>query len=122
MSDEAIIRRYLSAMEASDLQAVLACFADDAIITSPLYGEMAVAPFYKKLFADTTRTEVRVHNIYQSPSKANCWAAHFGYVWERHDQPRLDTELIDLFEFDPATGKIIALRIIIAGLPAPQGR
>lgn len=43
---EALCRRYLAAMERSDVQAVLANFADDAIVHSPIFGKQPARDFY----------------------------------------------------------------------------
>jgi hypothetical protein len=109
---EDVIRRYLSAMEACDLDGVLACFAADGMITSPVYGRVAVRPFYERLFADTLSVEVGIHHIYRATDDPGRWAAHFAYRWERRDAPPMSTDLIDLFEFDSATMLITHLRII----------
>ena len=46
---------YLAALEASDEAGVLALFAADAIVHSPLYGPVPAAGFYPALFRDTSR-------------------------------------------------------------------
>jgi ketosteroid isomerase-like protein len=107
-----VIRRYLSAMEASDLDGVLACFAADGMITSPVYGRVAVRPFYERLFADTLSAEVTIHHIYQATDDPGRWAAHFAYRWERRDASPVSTDLIDLFDLDSATMLITHLRIV----------
>ncbi len=99
-------------MEACDLNGVLACFADDGLISSPVYGEVPVRPFYERLFADTVSAEVTIHHVYRATDDAGRWAAHFAYRWERRDAPAVSTDLIDLFEFDPAECLITRLRII----------
>lgn len=109
---EDVIRRYLSAMEACDLDGVLACFADDGMITSPVYGRVPVRPFYERLFADTLSAEVTIHQVYRATDDLGRWAAHFAYRWERRDTPPVSTDLIDLFEFDSAATLITHLRII----------
>lgn len=106
-----VIRRYLSAMAASDLDGVLACFAGDGIVSSPVYGDVPVRPFYERLFADTLSAEVTLHHVYRATDDPRQWAAHFAYHWERRDAPAVATNLIDLFEFDAAS-LITHLRII----------
>ena len=69
-SPDEVIRRYLSAMEACDLNGVLACFADDGLISSPVYGEVPVRPFYERLFADTVSAEVTIHHVYRATDDA----------------------------------------------------
>lgn len=111
-SPDGVIRRYLSAMAACDLDGVLACFADDGMITSPVYGRVPVRPFYERLFADTLSAEVTIHHVYRATDHPGRWAAHFAYQWVRRDGPAVSTDLIDLFEFDTAATLITHLRII----------
>jgi ketosteroid isomerase-like protein len=111
-SPDEIIRRYLSAMESCDLDGVLACFADDGMISSPVYGLVPVREFYERLFADTVSAEVTIHHVYQATDDPGRWAAHFAYHWTRRDGPAVSTDLIDLFEFDTAAILITHLRII----------
>lgn len=107
-----VIRRYLAAMEACDLDGVLACFAGDGMITSPVYGRIPVRPFYERLFADTLSAQVTIHHVYRATDDPRRWAAHFAYHWERRGGPAVSTDLIDLFEFDSAASLITHLRII----------
>jgi len=116
---EQIVRRYLKAMEAGDLDATRACFDPGGIIVSPVYGEVPVGDFYQKLFADTVRTVVEIHTIYASPVDPNRWAAHFAYRWEKTDGSTIVTDLVDLFEFSGRSGLIARLRIIFDPKPKP---
>lgn len=115
MPHEITIRRYLHAMAASDLPGVLDCFTPDALIASPVYGEVPVRRFYETLFADTVRASVTIRTLYRSEERPDRWIAHFGYVWVRWDQADMDTELIDLFELDSFGERIRKLRIVMAG-------
>lgn len=109
---EAVIRTYLAAMEKGDLAATLACFDPAGIVISPVYGEVAVAPFYDRLFADTASAKVDIHTIYASVGRSDCWAAHFGYQWQRMDGSNVATDLVDLFQFDEHADQIAELKII----------
>jgi ketosteroid isomerase-like protein len=114
---EALIRRYLAAMEKADLDGVLACFAPTGTAMSPTYGEMPVRAFYETLFADTIEVRLEVKSIYAATETAGKWMAHFAYHWKRKKGAIVDTELVDLFEI--SDGKIDRLRVIFA--PPPQG-
>lgn len=109
---EAVVRAYLNAMEAGDLEATVACFDSAGIIVSPVYGEVPVADFYRKLFADTVSTVVDIHTVYASPDHPTRFAAHFAYRWDRKDGSTLVTDLVDLFEFSEQSGKIARLKIV----------
>ena len=99
-------------METGDLATTCACFADDAVVTSPVYGKMPFRPFYERLYADTVKARVDIRQIYCSVSDQNQWAAHFDYQWTRHDGNSLSSSLVDLFGFTSDGDKIQGLEII----------
>ena len=111
MSCEEVVRAYLVAMAAGDLDRVLDCFTPDGRVSSPVYGGVPVADFYRQLFADTRSASVDLKRIYESKSGAHL-AAHFSYRWERNDGTRTHCDLVDLFDFAPGTQKIAHLTII----------
>ena len=102
-------------MAQSDLDTVCACFTADATIASPVYGDVPVRAFYKRLFVDTLSAEVDVQQIYVGHGRPDRWAAHFAYKWQRKSGGALETDLVDLFEFD---GELIArLKIVFDSKP-----
>ncbi len=117
MTPDATIRAYLAAMEAGDLAGVLACFAPDAHIISPVYGTVAVRAFYERLLADTATVKIEPHAIYQAVGYPQRWIAHFGYRWIRRDGTVVETDLIDFFSFDAALEKIAQLKIVFDSGP-----
>ncbi len=48
-----IVASYLAALERADLDGVLKLFTPDAVVHSPLHGQLPAAQFYPALFADT---------------------------------------------------------------------
>ncbi len=111
MSRAAVVRAYLSAMAAGDLDGVVACFTADGRVTSPVYGGVPVADFYRRLFADTVAVEVTLREIYTGENGERL-AAHFDYRWERTDGTKTACALVDLFDFAPGTALIDHLTII----------
>jgi ketosteroid isomerase-like protein len=109
MSRQQTVRTYLAAMAAADLETVLHCFTPDGKVSSPVYGGVPVADFYRRLFADTATATVHLHTIYEAQNKL---AAHFTYHWELKSGPKTTTDLIDLFDFAEASEKITHLQII----------
>ena len=51
-----LVNGYLTALAAADATAVLALFADNAIVHSPLSGDMPAGTFYPALFEDTANS------------------------------------------------------------------
>lgn len=108
---EAVVRAYLVAMAGKDLAGVTACFTPDGRVSSPVYGGVPVADFYRKLFADTVAAEVSLKRIYAS-ADGESLATHFGYRWERTDGTRTACDLVDLFDFAPDSDLVSHLTII----------
>ena len=46
MTPENLIQEYLSALEKSDINKIIQLFKEDAIVVSPLYGEIKASSFY----------------------------------------------------------------------------
>jgi hypothetical protein len=109
-----VIADYLRAMQAGDMAGVLACFSRSATVVSPTYGEMPVAAFYERLFADTVRVVIDLREVYAALDDPDRFVAHFGYVWERRSGPVTDISLVDLFVFEPARDRIAKLTIVTA--------
>ncbi|MEM7102039.1 MAG: nuclear transport factor 2 family protein [Bacteroidota bacterium] len=107
---ENTIQSYLEGLQSGDLETTLALFSENAIIHSPLYGEVLAGNFYKDLFGDTNQSEITLHGVYigQNPMTASC---HFEYRWTLANGEKTTFECIDLFEFDE-NGKIKMLKII----------
>ncbi|WP_439534861.1 nuclear transport factor 2 family protein [Polymorphobacter sp.] len=109
MSREAPVRTYLAAQAAADLDTVLQCFTEDGKVSSPVYGGVPVADFYRRLFADTAHASVAIHTLFTAERKI---AAHFAYHWEMKSGARTTTDLVDIFDFAPGSDRITHLQII----------
>lgn len=98
MTREATARAYLAAMAAGDLDGVLACFTPDGRVSSPVYGGVLVADFYRRLFADTRSASVAVRTVYASTDGR--LAVHFDYRWELASGKATACDVVDLFDFE----------------------
>jgi ketosteroid isomerase-like protein len=56
----ALAREYLDAVEAGDADRLLDLFAADAVVRSPLYGELPAAEFFPRMLGDTARAELEL--------------------------------------------------------------
>ncbi len=104
-----IIRAYLTALEANDLGGILSCFSPHASIISPTYGVMEAAPFYKKLCADTLKTEISEIELHASSADSLTWFAQFDYRWSLRDGTTKLLTILDRFRIEG--DKIVSLRI-----------
>jgi hypothetical protein len=104
---------YLAALQASDEAGVLALFAGDAIVHSPLYGPVPAAEFYPALFRDTTRASLTLHGVTSgtSPAGAPLAGLWFHFAWRLGDGRDAPFDVVDMLELGP-DGLITALHII----------
>lgn len=89
---------YLDALNTGDLEGVRALFTPDAEIVSPLYGVRPAHHFYAELFADTSRSETTLLNVFDTSSGNRSVALHFRYVWTLASGKVVEFECVDVFE------------------------
>jgi len=116
MSKE-LCKQYLDALNEGNLEKVLSLFAPDAVVVSPLYGEIPATTFYNDLFADTNRSETKLLNIFDSVSGNSSLAIHFHYSWTLKNGKVVNFECVDIIEITPDTKKINKLKIIYDTAP-----
>ncbi len=104
------INAYLRGLEIRSYEQVIQLFAKDAVVHSPVYGQMKAAAFYKKYFSDTSNVQITLKNIFLSENNSSVAAVHFSLKSDVQGP----FDFIDLFEFSPAN-KIINLKIIKIG-------
>lgn len=112
MTPENVIQEYLAALEKSDVNKMFQLFKEDAIVVSPLYGEIKAFSFYPELFEDTLASKITLKDIYYSASVKNRVAAHFVYDWKMRNKSYVEFECMDVFELDKHSQKIEKLTII----------
>lgn len=110
MEIEKILTQYLEALEKGSYQDVMNLFSENAVVTSPLYGRVKAAQFYKELLKDTTKSKITVLNLFTNKSET-VGAAHFLYEWILKDRTVTSFECVDVVEFS-CNGKIDHLTII----------
>ena len=115
MAPDMLCRAYLDALNAGDLDAVLALFAEDGKVVSPLYGVRDAKGFYADLFADTERSVTTPLNVFTSPGGAV--ALHFRYDWTLADGTPVDFEVVDVFELTEAGDRFAKCTIIYDTAP-----
>ncbi len=108
--EEKIIKKYLSALETGSYEKIIKLFAKNALIFSPLYGKIKAETFYKELMKDTSKSQIKLLNVFKSNKKA-VWAGHFLYEWKLKNGKETSFECVDIFVFDEK-GKIKQLTII----------
>ncbi len=97
-SREAIAKKYLEILQEANLTAMLDLFTDDAIIISPLYGEVLVKEFYEKLFSDTQKSILTLDGIFSEVNTQRV-SVLFDYHWVLVNGKQVHFKVVDIIEF-----------------------
>jgi ketosteroid isomerase-like protein len=106
---------YLAALERADLDAILALFADEGVVHSPLYGTKPAADFFAGLFADTARS-VLTHKATFIAEDGTGLALHFDYQWTLANGEVVTFEVVDVFRL-AGDGRFASMTIIYDTAP-----
>ncbi len=117
MAVKDLCNAYLAALDGGDLDAVLALFAPEAEVVSPLYGTMPAKDFYAALFADTKASDTELLNIFDSSDSGGAVALHFRYGWTLADGTPVHFEVVDVIELTAARDAFSKLTIIYDTAP-----
>lgn len=109
MEPEEILTQYLHSLEKGDYEGILELFTQDAVVSSPLYGDIKASQFYRDLLRDTTKSRITLLNLFKSMK--NVGAAHFLYEWILRDGTVTSFECVDVMDVSD-DGKIEHLTII----------
>ena len=117
MSVRDLCTAYLAGLDVGDLDAVLALFAPDAVVVSPLYGTQPARDFYAALFADTAVSDTTLLTLFDSSDTGGAVALHFRYGWTLADGTPVTFEVVDVIELTPARDAFAKLTIIYDTAP-----
>lgn len=107
---DATIRTYLDALSRGDLNQLMALFAPEAIVHSPLYGQQPAHVFYPALLQDSTASNIELLQIFHTLGTEYA-AVNFLYHWTLANGEQVTFDCVDIFRFTE-TGKIKELKII----------
>lgn len=107
MDVEHLLTRYLACLETGRYEDIVQLFTEDAVVHSPLYGEVRAAHFYRELLKDTQQSKITVLHVFSSQEAG---AVHFVYEWVLKDGTPVSFECVDVIEV--SQGKIKNLTII----------
>lgn len=112
MSDD-LAERYLAALGSSDVPRMLALFTPDAVVHSPLYGDVPAREFYPQLFADTGAAELTLLGTMRGDSADGrpLVSFLFHFDWTLPNGTPAPFDVVDVAELDDA-GLITGIRII----------
>lgn len=107
-----VVRDYLVALEASDVDKLVSLFTPDGCVFSPFLGRVAARDFFPKVAGASSAARLTVHDVLASVEGNPCAAAYFRYDWWLKDGTMVSFDCADVFEFNPATGAIRSLTIL----------
>lgn len=117
MEPARLSHRYLEALEAGDLAGVLALFAPDATVVSPLYGTLPATEFYPLLLADTGQSRLTLRTTMTGEvdgrTVVSLW---FDFDWTLASGEPAPFTVVDVAELDP-DGRIERLHIVYDTAP-----
>lgn len=103
---------YLDALGNGDQEKVLALFAEDAVVHSPLYGPMLATDFYPALFADTAESRLHLKCVLNGEMDGSTVVAFwFDFDWILADGTPAPFTVMDVARLDD-TGLITSLDIV----------
>ena len=91
------VHDYLAALEAGDVQRILTLFTADAVVHSPLYGEMPASEFYPALFADTAESKLTLKTVLHGDRDDSPTVAFwFDFDWTLADGSPAPFSVVDI--------------------------
>jgi len=117
MTPEELCKHYLAALNEGSLERVLATFAPNATVVSPLYGVVEAENFYRDLFADTNLSVTNLLNVFLPSGNTPSVALHFHYTWTLKNGKIVQFECVDVFELSSDRQKFVKLTIIYDTAP-----
>lgn len=103
---------YLASLDNGDLNAVLALFSEDAVVSSPLYGVRDARSVYTELFSDTDRSKTKLLNVFDRSPGGAAVALHFEYDWTLRGGKVVKFECVDVFRLTSDGQRFAAITII----------
>ncbi|HMH28092.1 MAG TPA: nuclear transport factor 2 family protein [Steroidobacteraceae bacterium] len=106
------VRKYLEALEASDVNKAAALFTPDGWVQSPFLGRIPVRNYIAKVAAASSASELTVHDVLVSAEGHMRAVAYYLYDWQLKDGSKVAFECADVFNFDPETGRIASVVLV----------
>jgi hypothetical protein len=106
------VRKYLEALEASDVNKAAALFTPNGWVQSPFLGRIPVRDYIAKVAAASSASELTVHDVLVSAEGHMRAVAYYLYDWRLKDGSKVAFECADVFNFDPETGRIASVVLV----------
>lgn len=112
-----LVASYLSALAGADVPGVLALFAKDGVVNSPLYGVLPATEFYPALFADTAESKLTLKATMAGEREGRAVISFwFDFDWTLASGEPAPFTVVDVAELDDH-GLIAELHIVYDTAP-----
>lgn len=108
---EKVVADYIQALDAGDIEAILLCFADGAVVNSPFLGIMPAHEFFPKVLESSTKSDITLYDILLSAQGQPRAIGYFNYDWTLRDGSKVVFDVADVFDFDH-DGRISSMIIL----------
>ena len=106
------VRKYLGALEASDVDKAAALFTPNGWVQSPFLGRIPVRNYIAKVAAASSASKLTVHDVLVSAEGHMRAVAYYLYDWQLKGGSKVAFECADVFNFDPETGRIASVVLV----------
>lgn len=105
-----IAEKYIDFLRKSEIDKLIELFSEDAVIDSPIYGQMKASVFFKILKGDTSESILKIHGIFERNEDHEI-ALYFEYLWKLKNGASVTFDVVDIMKFNEKN-KITFLKII----------
>ena len=106
------VHKYLKALEAGDAEKAAALFVPNGWVQSPFLGRLPVRDFVTKVTRASSGTKLQVYDVLVSAEGHLRAVAYYRYDWSLKDGSNVAFDCADVFNFDPATGRIESIVLV----------
>ena len=106
------VRKYLSALEAGDAEKAAALFVADGWVQSPFLGRLPVRDYVKKVAQASLGSKLTVYDVLVSAEGHLRAVAYYLYDWSLKDGSNVSFDCADVFNFDPASGRMQSIVLV----------
>ncbi len=114
------VHDYLKALEAGDAERAAGLFVPDGWVESPFLGRLPVRQFVSRVAEGSRDTRLTVHDVLVSAEGHLRAVAYYQYDWRLRDGSRVAFDCADVFNFDPATGRLQSIVLVYDTHPVRQ--
>jgi ketosteroid isomerase-like protein len=106
------VRKYLTALEAGDIEKAAALFTSNAWVQSPFLGKIPIRDYVTKVKQASERSILTVYDVLVSAEGQMRAVAYYQYDWQLRDGSRVAFDCADVFNFDLDTGRIASIVLV----------